>query len=199
MSPPRCWINVNYLCTLEPFWLCNTSYMPDWGSLRWWPGGVYLPNILEIFASRHLRSAWEIYLGFRLVPIHELTSFGGKFFEFWKFWRVTGRRVLVGGYGRAGRRLRIFSEKMLTDPSHTRTHVPAYTRARITGTSRRVRVVPDEYKQISSVDWWNMYTPSFKRKYVDTVGLRNRGNTCQSPISKSAGVRANSVTVRKSA
>jgi hypothetical protein len=44
----------------------------------------------------------------------------------------------------------------LTDPSHARTSVPAYTRARIriprvTGTGRRVRIVPRGYKQTTTL------------------------------------------------
>jgi hypothetical protein len=40
-----------------------------------------------------------------------------------------------------------FQKKMMTDPSQTRTRLPAYTRARVriprvTGTGSRVRVVP---------------------------------------------------------
>jgi hypothetical protein len=45
-----------------------------------------------------------------------------------------------------GRRVqRVFSKKKLTDPSQTRTRLPAYTRVRIPrvpGTGTRVRIVP---------------------------------------------------------
>jgi hypothetical protein len=72
------------------------------------------------------------------------TGTGGRYMSF-------TRRV--GGYRYDG----FFFEKMLTGPSHARTRVPAYTRARVqvprvTDTDRRVRIVPGGFKQTSSCD-----------------------------------------------
>jgi hypothetical protein len=100
-----------------------------------------------------------------------LTGFEGVFFNFEILagHRRAGRRVRIDGYGgrvdgygygytgftRRVRVRRVFSENMLTGPSHACTRVPAYTRirvqiTRVTGMSRRVRIVRGGYKQTSS-------------------------------------------------
>jgi hypothetical protein len=56
--------------------------------------------------------------------------------------RAAGTRAWVRGRKRV-RIQRVFSKKKLTDPSQTRTRLPAYTRARI-----RVPRVPDTDTQI---------------------------------------------------